>query len=111
MSSLYHRRPTCVLGKAIYNMEGLTYQGGLDQFWLEGKPPELDLYQKFCNAIIHLTQINGDLYSKKGIDMSVEGSLRFFNFSPLEQEAEIDDIPIILSSDNDLVTTHAVVKP
>ncbi len=111
MSSLYHRRPTCVLGKAIYNMEGLTYQCGLDRFWLEGKPPELDLYHKFCNAIIHLTQINGDLYSKKGIDMSVEGSMRFFNLSPLEQEAVIDDIPLTPHSDSSLAVAHAVIKP
>ena len=95
-SALFHRRPTCVLGEAIYNMEGLTYQGGLDSFWTEGQPPRGDLFYKFCNAIIHLTQINGDFYSKKGIEMSVQGSLRFFGLAQdlpvVEPENKVQDI-------------------
>jgi len=84
-SSLFHRRPTCVLGEAVYNMQGLTYQGGLDRFWTEGKPPEVSLYHKFFNTLVHLTQVNGDLYSSKGIKMSVEGSMRFFGYPVLQR--------------------------
>ncbi len=109
-SALYHRRPTCVLGKAIYDMQGLTYQGGLDTFWTEGKPPEKALFQKFCNAIIHLTQINGDFYSKKGIHMAVEGSLRFFDLSSTKKKVMLDVMLDKVEQQEDLSQVHHAVQ-
>lgn len=104
-SSLFHGIPTCVLGEAIYDMKGLTYQGGLDKFWIEGKRPNPVLFAKFSRAIIHLTQVNGDFYSKKGIDMSVEGSLRLFNLPPVNattvEEVGFETIDYIKSALND----------
>jgi capsular polysaccharide export protein len=88
-SSLFHGIPTCVLGDAIYDMEGLTYQGGLDKFWTKGTRPNPALFGRFSKAIIHLTQVNGDFYSKKGIDMSVEGSMRFFNLPPVKDKVSM----------------------
>ncbi len=87
MSSLYHKVPTCLLGKAIYDMPGLTFQGGLDRFWAEGTPPEPELYRDFQNAVLYLTQVNGDFYSQKGIAMAVEGSLRFFGLEDVSRSA------------------------
>ena len=56
-----HKVPTKVLGRAIYDIEGLTYQGKLDQFWTQSQDaqPNPDLVVKFINYIIHKTQING----------------------------------------------------
>ena len=75
MSALVHHNPTCVLGKAVYNLPGLTCQSGLDEFWNNPKRPNPVLFKKFRNAVINLTQVNGNFYSKKGIDMAVAGSL------------------------------------
>lgn len=113
-SSLFHAIPTCVLGEAIYDMEGLTFQGGLDKFWTGGTRPNPRLFAKFCNALIHLTQVNGDFYSESGIKMSVEGSLRLFGLpsvvdavdKPIE-EKEIDRIDFV----NPNLTTSPVPIP
>ena len=68
MSSLYHKAPTIALGKSIYNIEGLTYQGGLDQFWTQGLPPDYELYKIFRNYLLKHNQLNGNFYAKQGID-------------------------------------------
>ena len=75
MSALFHHSPTCALGKSIYNLPGLTYQDGLDSFWSNPVKPDMELFAKFRNAVINLTQINGNFYSRKGIKMAVSGSL------------------------------------
>ena len=33
-------RPVITLGDAIYDIDGLTFRGGLDAFWTEAGPPE-----------------------------------------------------------------------
>ena len=71
-SALVHRCPTIALGKAIFNMQGLTFQGDLDRFWRDGQPPDVRLLHSFRNVVIHTTQINGGFYTKDGIKMVVE---------------------------------------
>ncbi|QBQ98333.1 capsule biosynthesis protein [Paraburkholderia pallida] len=74
LSALHHRRPLMTLGTAIYNMPGMTWQGSLDDFWRHAEPPDMHLYQCFLDYIIHHTQINGDFYTKSGIEMAVAGA-------------------------------------
>ena len=76
LSALHHRRPLIALGTAIYDMPGMTWQGSLDDFWLHGEPPDMHLYQCFLDYIIHHTQINGDFYTRTGIEMAVAGTVR-----------------------------------
>jgi len=70
-SALVHSRPTIALGKAIYDMPGLTFQGHLDDFWNNAEAPDAELFQGFRNVVIYGTQINGGFYSKAGIKMAV----------------------------------------
>ena len=35
----------------------------------------MDLYQAFLDYIMHYTQINGDFYTRTGIEMAVKGSV------------------------------------
>lgn len=76
MSALYHHCPLIALGVAIYDMPGLTWQGGLDSFWEHAERPDEDLFHAFLDYVIHHTQINGDFYTDTGIDMAVEGAVR-----------------------------------
>ncbi len=65
LSALDHAAPVKVTGKAIYDMEGLTYQGSLNEFWgAAGNTwqPDLVLHAKFKNYVIAHTQINGNIY-------------------------------------------------
>lgn len=72
LSALHHRRPLIALGTAIYDMPGLTWQGGLDAFWREAGPPDGYLYKAFLDYVMHHTQINGDFYTRTGIAMAIE---------------------------------------
>jgi capsular polysaccharide export protein len=63
--------PTIALGNAIYNLPGLTFQGGLDQFWTEGRAPDPDLFAAFRRLVISRTQINGGYFCKPGVTMAV----------------------------------------
>jgi len=86
-SALVHARPTIALGEALYDMPGLTFQGELDAFWREGEPPDMLLFTRFRNVVIHATQVNGGFYTRSGIRMAVENSLgRLLNeFSRLDE--------------------------
>jgi capsular polysaccharide export protein len=74
-SALAMGSPVIALGSAIYDMDGLTFQGSLDQFWTESNSPDKALFNNFQQAVIEQTQINGGFYNQKGIEMSVQGSL------------------------------------
>jgi capsular polysaccharide export protein len=76
LSALHHRRPLIALGTAIYSMQGLTWQGSLDDFWRHAEAPDMHLYQSFLDYVVHHTQINGDFYTRTGIAMAVAGAVQ-----------------------------------
>jgi capsular polysaccharide export protein len=75
LSAIHHACPTMVLGEAIYNMDGMTFQGTPDDFWQDRKKPDNTLYKAFRKSVIHSTQVNGGFYSRRGIEMVVPGCL------------------------------------
>ncbi len=71
ISSLYHGTPVKALGDAIYDLDGLTHQGTLEQFWQNPGEVDANLFQRFRRYLIDKTQINGSLYTDvKGSDAS-----------------------------------------
>ena len=64
LSSLFHNTLVKTMGMAVYNIDGLTYQGCLDTFFSACKQDTIDrvLYQKFIHYLISNTQINGSFY-------------------------------------------------
>lgn len=79
-------RPVLTLSDPIYNLPGLTFQGGLDDFWKSAAPPDADLFDRFHRVVMRATQINGGYYCKRGIALAVENSARVLmaKRSPLE---------------------------
>ncbi len=75
LSSLYHGTPVIALGKAVYNMEGLTYQGDLDRFWLNPGDIDLDLYHRFRTYLLEHNQANGSFYRKLNSATTATGIL------------------------------------
>jgi hypothetical protein len=59
IQALYHKTAVKVLGTAIYDIEGLTCAGGLDQFWTDPIPPNPLLYQEFREYLLAINQVNG----------------------------------------------------
>lgn len=87
ISSLMLNRPTVVLGTAIYNLPGLTFQGTLDAFWRGAPPPDAELFRRFRNTVIHATQIHGGFYTSEGVALAVASSRPLLpaERSPLEK--------------------------
>lgn len=78
--------PTVTLSDPIYNLPGLTFQGGLDDFWRAGFRPDKELFRRFRNTVIHTTQVNGGFYCPTGIAMAVANCQKMLEAerSPLE---------------------------
>ena len=58
--ALFHGIPLKTLGQAPYNIEGLSDQNPLEDFWNQPQKPERELVKKFYQYTINTTQINGN---------------------------------------------------
>ncbi|PID50136.1 MAG: capsular biosynthesis protein [Proteobacteria bacterium] len=94
-SALLHNCPLIALGKAIFNIPGLTFQEGLDKFWTEAKAPDKKLYRQFQQILIAKTQINGDFYSRYGRQLAVAGSLKAMQIMPIPVETLGQSDPLL----------------
>jgi capsular polysaccharide export protein len=68
--------PTVVLGRALYDMPGLTHQGGIDSFWRSADVPDNDLYEAFRDVMMATTQINGAYATRRGRALAVPEAAR-----------------------------------
>jgi capsular polysaccharide export protein len=66
--------PTITLGTAVFDVPGLTFQGPLDRFWLEGRPPDPVLLDAFIRALVQEAQVRGVLFGRPGLDLAIRGS-------------------------------------
>jgi len=67
ISAISHGKKLMALGRAIYNFDGLTYQGKLDDFWQDRKYlPNIGMFHKFRHYLLDSRQVNGCYYSFKG---------------------------------------------
>lgn len=80
LSALQYRRPTIALGRAIFKIEGLTFSGGLDEFWHGAPPPDRELFRSFRRVLLAQSQVNGSFFNLRGIDLAVENSAAKLGF-------------------------------
>jgi len=71
LAAIEFKRPTIVLGRAIYDMPGLTHQGGLDRFWTAPQAPDMELYLAFRQVVLAATQVNGAFATPRGRALAV----------------------------------------
>lgn len=66
LSALQRGVPTKTTGAAFYDMEGLTYQGGLDAFWRQAwsAKPDRELFVRLQGYLKCCKLINGSFYSR-----------------------------------------------
>lgn len=64
------------LGRAIYDLPGITFQGKLDEFWRQALPPDAQAFDAFRLVVMHRTQINGGFYSAAALRLAVAGAIR-----------------------------------
>lgn len=63
--------PVITLGAAVFDIDGLTFQGPLDRFWAEAEPPRPELRDAFVRAIASEIQIRGVYYRREGRQAAV----------------------------------------
>jgi len=64
--------PTIALGSAIYNVRGLTHQGGLDSFWRHPEAIDTELLADFVKALAGTIQVKGNFYHEEGRKVAIE---------------------------------------
>ena len=62
--------PTKVLGRAVYDIEGLTDRTPLNRFWNDPQAPDPDLFLRFRHVMMERTQINGAFYTPSGLRLA-----------------------------------------
>lgn len=64
LQAVYHKKPTKITGRALYNIEGLADMQSLDSFWVNPTAPNHAFYLRFREYLIEQTQLNGSFYGK-----------------------------------------------
>ncbi|MCF7520565.1 capsule biosynthesis protein [Neisseria sp. ZJ106] len=64
LSAMIHGMPVKVLGRAHYDIPGMTDQSDLAGFWRNPTPPDKELFHAYRMYHINTTQINGSFYSR-----------------------------------------------
>jgi capsular polysaccharide export protein len=75
IQALAQGRAVIALGSAIYDMPGLTFQGGLDEFWRADAPPDPTLLDAFRRVLAARALIPGSFFSKRGLQAAVEAAV------------------------------------
>ena len=67
--------PVITLGKAVYDIPGLTFQGELDDFWRSAAPPDAALFDAFRRVLIDRCLIPGSFFNETGLRLAVEAAV------------------------------------
>ncbi|MBR9765569.1 MAG: capsular biosynthesis protein [Rhodobacteraceae bacterium] len=71
LMALARRCPVRVAGVAVYDMPGLTHQGGLDGFWRAPAPPDPELLADVLRVFAAHLHVRGDFYGTEGMRKAV----------------------------------------
>ncbi len=67
--------PVIALGKAVYDIPGLTFQGELDDFWHAATPPDAELFDAFRRVLIDRCLIPGSFFNEDGLRLAVDAAV------------------------------------
>jgi capsular polysaccharide export protein len=81
--------PVIVLGRAVYDIEDVTFQGQLDNFWREPGLPDAETFAAFCRVLIDRCLVAGGFFSEEGLRRVTQGVIaRLEAASPLKPATE-----------------------
>jgi capsular polysaccharide export protein len=66
--------PVVALGAAIYDIPGLSWQDGLDEFWANAAPPDPQNVADFIRALAGTVQLRGVFYTEPGLSAAVKAT-------------------------------------
>ena len=62
LSALLHNVPTFCMGRALYDIAGLTTKGSLASFWRKQSPVCAETFKRVRHSLLHLSQLNASFY-------------------------------------------------
>lgn len=68
--------PVKVLGRAIYDIDGITDQKLLDDFWSLPDAPNPKIYDAFCRTLLDRCLIRGGFASEEGLRVLIDAAFR-----------------------------------
>lgn len=68
--------PLKVMGNAIFEVPGMTFQGSLDEFWSGAVPPDMDLVRDFMRLLAGAIHIRGGYYTEDALGMAVPATVQ-----------------------------------
>ena len=68
-------KPVKLMGQAVYNVPGLSFQASLDAFWTEGAPPDPDLLEAFLALLCGAFMVRGAFHQDSGLAAAVAGAV------------------------------------
>jgi capsular polysaccharide export protein len=66
LAAIIEKKPVLCVGRAFYNIPGLTCEGPLSRFWREAKPPSHALVNGFVAFLKSTSQFNGGFHTPEG---------------------------------------------
>jgi capsular polysaccharide export protein len=82
--------PVVVLGEAVYDVPGITHQGGLDRFWWGPERPDGKLYAVFKKLLHAKCLVRGGLASATATEILIRGSVERLLAEPCAPAATPD---------------------
>jgi capsular polysaccharide export protein len=67
--------PVIALGKAVYDIAGLTFQGELREFWTAPRPPDAALFDAFRRVLAARCLIPGSFFNDTGLTIAVDAAV------------------------------------
>ncbi|WP_422475596.1 capsule biosynthesis protein [Endozoicomonas sp. ALB032] len=97
ISALLHHLPTKVMGRAFYDIDGITHQGSLESFWKSPEPVDRHLFKQLHSYLFQKTQINGSFF--KYYRLTCDSSLRFYEefLKPTSTFRPSEQAPVLIS--------------
>jgi capsular polysaccharide export protein len=69
--ALHFDKPVKFLGRTIFDIPGLGFQGSLDDFWTKAPAPEQALRDAFFTLLCNAFMVRGVYYHRPGLDAAV----------------------------------------
>jgi capsular polysaccharide export protein len=83
--------PVIALGEAVYDIEGITYQARLDDFWRDPGKPDAETFAAFRRVLIDRCLVAGGFFSEEALAKLVPGVIaRLEAASPLRTATSSD---------------------
>jgi capsular polysaccharide export protein len=76
LSALRSGAPVIALGKAVYDIAGLTHQGPLSTFWTDPAAPDRALLNDFLSVLADCAMIPGSFYTEEGVSVAASHALK-----------------------------------